>query len=158
MGAEVTGVCSGRNAELVRSLGADHVVDYTRDELTAQATDELYDVILAIAGDRPPGELRKLLTPQGRLVQISGDSSGKIVGPMGRMAKTALLSPFVSQALRVCQVKVVADDLRELSRLVEDGQVTPVIEDTRPFVEVPEAVRYIESSRARGKVVIDHTA
>jgi NADPH:quinone reductase-like Zn-dependent oxidoreductase len=158
LGAEVTGVCSGRNVDLVRSLGADHVIDYTRDDLTAGAGDERYDVVLAISGDRSPGELRRLLTPEGRLVLISGDSNGKLVGAMGRLVKAGLLSPFVSQALVICQVKVVADDLRELSRLIEAGQVRPVIEDTRPLVEVPEALRYLESSRARGKVVITHTA
>ncbi len=151
-GAEVTGVCSTRNVALVRSLGADHVIDYTREDFT-QGT-RRYDLILQLAGMQPPSECRRALTPEGTLALSSGDSRGRWIGPLGRIIKAAALSPFVSQKLGSFEAKSNRDDLRFLTELIESGKVTPVIDRTYPLCETADAIRYLETGRARGKVVI----
>ena len=152
LGAEVTGVCSTRNLDLVRSLGADHVVDYTREDVAGNG--RRYDVVLQLAGTRSPADLRRALTPTGTLSLSSGDSDGRWIGPIGRMVKAMVLSPFVSQRLGSFLERPKREDLAVLRELIEAGTVTPVIDRTYPLADVPEAIRYLETGRARGKVVI----
>jgi NADPH:quinone reductase-like Zn-dependent oxidoreductase len=152
LGAHVTGVSSTRNLELVRSLGADQVVDYTREDVARSG--RAYDVIFQLAGTSSPAELRRVLTPRGILVASSGESDGRWIGPLGRVVKAALLSPFVGQRLGTFEAKASADDLAVLTGLVEAGTVAPVIDRNYPLIEVPEAIRYIEDGHARGKVVV----
>jgi NADPH:quinone reductase-like Zn-dependent oxidoreductase len=151
-GADVTGVCSTRNLEMVRSLGADHVIDYTQDDFTQSG--RKYDVIFQLAGSRSPSDWRRALTPKGTLVLSSGESSGRWIGPVDRIIKAAVLSPFVSQKLGTFLMKPTRDDLQFLKELIEAGKVTPVIDRTYPLSDVPEAIRYLEEGHARGKVVI----
>ena len=151
-GARVTGVCSTRNLDLVRSLGADEVVDYTQEDFTRSGL--RYDLILQLAGMRSPSALRSALSPRGRLVLSSGDSNGRWIGPMGRSIEAAVLSPFVSQTLVSLDMKRSSKDLRYLAELIEAGKVTPVIDRIHSLDEVPEALRYLEKGHARGKVVI----
>jgi len=150
--AEVTGVCSARNVDLVRSLGADHVVDYTSEDVTRSS--ERYDLVLQAAGAHTASALRRVLTSRGVLVMISGDSEGRWVGPVGRMVGARLTSPFVGQTLTSFTVTPNAEDLEEVGRLVEAGAVTPVIDRTYAFGDVPDALLYLETGRARGKVVV----
>ena len=151
-GAEVTGVCSTGNVELVRSIGADHVIDYTREDCLQN---ELrYDLILQIAGTHSPSDCRRALTDTGTLVLISGDSDGNWIGPVARTVQALVSSPFVSQKLTSFLVKPSAQDLQFLAGLIEAGKLTPVIDRTYPLSEVPEALGYLEAGRARGKVVI----
>jgi NADPH:quinone reductase-like Zn-dependent oxidoreductase len=152
IGAHVTGVCSTRNLDLVKSIGADAVIDYTSEDFTKGS--ERYDVIFQLAGTASPADCRRALTPKGRLVLSSGDSNGRFIGPVGRVIKAALLSPFVGQSLRTLSTKRSSDDLQLLGELIESGAIAPVIDKTYPLSEAPEAIRYIETGRARGKVVI----
>ncbi|HWD42867.1 MAG TPA: NAD(P)-dependent alcohol dehydrogenase [Actinomycetota bacterium] len=152
LGAEVTGVCSTRNLELVRSLGADHVVDYTREDFAGNG--RRYDLILQLAGTRTPADCRRALTPTGRLLLSSGEGPGRWIGPLGRMARAVVLSPFVSQRLGAFEAKPSGADLRALAELIEAGKVVPVIDRTYPLVETPAALGYLETGHARGKVVI----
>jgi NADPH:quinone reductase-like Zn-dependent oxidoreductase len=149
-GAEVTGVCSTAKTELVLGLGADHVIDYTRERLTDGRTK--YDVILDTAGNRPLSQLRSVLTPTGTLV-IVGGGTGKWLG-MGRQLRATALSPFVHQTLGTFIAKEHSEDLEKLRDLLETGSLTPVIDKTFALDEVPEAIRYLEDGRARGKIVI----
>jgi NADPH:quinone reductase-like Zn-dependent oxidoreductase len=150
--AEVTGVCSTRNVDMVRSLGADHVIDYTREDFTQSG--QKYDLVFQLAGTRSPSECRRALTSEGTLVQISGESDGRWIGPVGRIIKALVLSPFVSQKMATFTVKPNKKDLQFLKQLVESGKVTPVIDRTYPLSEVPEAIRYLEEGHTQGKVVI----
>jgi NADPH:quinone reductase-like Zn-dependent oxidoreductase len=151
-GAIVTGVCSTRNVEMVRSLGADHVIDYTQEDFTRSG--QKYDLIFQLAGTRSPSDLRRALTAQGTLVLSSGESDGRWLGPVDRMIKAVVLSPFVSQKLGSFLAKPNKDDLQFLKELIEAGTVKPVIDRTYPLGEAPEAIRYLEEGHARGKVVI----
>jgi NADPH:quinone reductase-like Zn-dependent oxidoreductase len=151
-GAEVTGVCSTRNVEMVRSLGADHVIDYTKEDFTRSG--QKYDLIFQLAGTRSPSDCRRALTPVATLVQISGESDGRWIGPVDRIIKALVLSPFVSQKMASFTVKPNKEDLRFLKELIEAGTLTPVIDRTYPLSETPEAIRYLENGHARGKVVI----
>ena len=150
--AEVTGVCSTRNVGLVRSLGADRVIDYTREDFARSG--QKYDLVFQLAGTRSPSECRRALTSKGTLVQISGESDGRWIGPMDRIIKALVLSPFVSQKMASFTVKPNKEDLRFLTELIESGKLTPVIDRTYSLSETPEAIRYLESGHARGKVVI----
>ena len=152
-GAEVSGVCSTSNVEMVRSLGADHVIDYTQEDF-AQSGQKKYDLIFQLAGTRSPSELRRALTSKGTLVQISGDSDGRWIGPVDRIIKAVVLSPFVSQKMASFTVKPNKEDLQFLKQLIEAGELMPVIDRTYSLSETPEAIRYLESGHARGKVVI----
>ena len=151
-GADVTGVCSTRNLELVRSIGADRVLDYTREDFTRSG--QRYDLIFQLAGTASPSALRRVLTPKGRLVLSSGDSPGRLIGPIGRILKAVLLSPLVGQTLRPFVAKPSSDDLQFLRELIEAGRIKPVIDRTYPLRESADAIRYLETGRARGKVVI----
>lgn len=151
-GADVTGVCSARNLDLVRAIGADHVIDYRQEDFTRSG--ERYDLVFQVAGTASPSACRRVLTPKGRLVLSSGDSSGRIIGPVGRVIRAVLLSLFVKQTLRPLQVKRSGEDLSFLRELIEAGSVTPVIDRTYPLNESAAAIRYLETGRARGKVVI----
>ena len=153
LGAEVTGVCSTRNVEMVRSLGADHVIDYTREDFADVGA--RYDLIFQLAGTRSPSECRRALTPKGTLLLSSGESSGHVIGPLGRVVKARAQSPFVGQKMVSFTVKPNTQDLESVKTLVESGDVSPVIDRSYPLAEVPEAVAYLEEGHARGKVVID---
>jgi NADPH:quinone reductase-like Zn-dependent oxidoreductase len=151
-GADVTGVCSTRNVDLVRSIGADHVIDYTQEDFTQSG--QKYDLILQLAGTRSPSDCRRALTSKGTLLLSSGESSGRWIGPIGRIIKAIVLSPFVSQRLAPFEAKRSREDLQAVKELIEAGKVSPVIDRTYPLSEVPEAIRYLEEGHARGKVVI----
>ena len=152
LGADVTGVCSTRNVDLVRSIGADHVIDYTQEDFTQNG--QKYDLILQFAGTRSPSDCRRALTPKGTLLVSSGESDGRWVGPVDRVIKALALSPFVSQRLAPFEAKPSKDDLQVMKELIEAGKITPVIDRTYPLNEVAEAIRYLEAGHARGKVVI----
>jgi NADPH:quinone reductase-like Zn-dependent oxidoreductase len=151
-GADVTGVCSTRNVELVRSLGAARVIDYTKEDFVESA--ERYDLIFELGGTRSPGDIRRALTPRGTLVQSSGDSSGRWIGPMWRILAAVALNPFVRQRLGSFLAKSSAEDLELLTELIEAGTIAPVIERTYPLAETPEAIRQMETGHTRGKLVI----
>jgi NADPH:quinone reductase-like Zn-dependent oxidoreductase len=150
--AEVTGVCSTRNVDIARSLGADHIIDYTEEDFTKSG--QKYDLIFQLAGTRSPSECRGALTPKGTLVLSSGESDGRWIGPVERIVKALVLSPFVSQKMVSFTVKPNKEDLQFLRQLIETGKLAPVIDRTYPLAEVPEAIRYLEEGHARGKVVI----
>jgi NADPH:quinone reductase-like Zn-dependent oxidoreductase len=150
-GAEVTGVCSTTKLDLVRSIGADHVIDYTRDDFADGG--RRYDVILDTAGNRSLSHLRRALTPKGTLVIVGGEGGGRWFG-VGRQLRALMLSPVVSQRLGTFIAKVNSEDLLALKELLEAGKVTPVIDRTYPLAEVPDAIRYLHEGHARGKVVI----
>ena len=152
LGAEVTGVCSARNLELVRSLGADHVIDYAREDFTRLG--RRYDLVFQLAGTRSPAASRRALTARGTLLPSSGESSGRWIGPLDRMLAAVALSPLVSQRLVPFLAKPSGDDLRALAELIESGTVRPVIDRTYPLAETAAAIRYLEQGHARGKVVI----
>jgi NADPH:quinone reductase-like Zn-dependent oxidoreductase len=153
-GAEVTGVCSTTGLDLVRSIGADRAIDYTREEFADGR--QLYDVILDTAGNRSLSHLRRALTPEGTLVIIGG-RGGPWVGGTDRNLRALMLSPFVSQTLRapfLDHLKGHNEDLLSLRQKIEAGKVTPVIDRIYPLREVPDAMRYLREGHARGKVVI----
>ncbi len=151
-GAEVTGVCSTMKVDMVRSIGADHVIDYTREDF-ADGVD-LYDLILDTAGNRSLSHLRRALTPEGTLVIVGAETGGRWLGGSDRQLRALMLSPFVSQKLRAFIATASKEDLVVLTELIEAGKVAPVIDSTYPLSETPEAIRYIEEGHARGKVVI----
>jgi NADPH:quinone reductase-like Zn-dependent oxidoreductase len=151
MGADVTGVTSTGNVELVRSIGADRVIDYAREDVTRSR--QRYDVILDIGAKRPLLTLRRVLARDGTLVLVGG-SRGNWIGPVARALGAVVLSRFGSQTLRPFLSDVSKGDLLALKDLIEAGKVRPVIDRTYPLSETAEAIRYLETGRARGKVVI----
>jgi NADPH:quinone reductase-like Zn-dependent oxidoreductase len=151
-GAHVTGVCSTSKVDLVRSIGADEVIDYTCDDFADGKRH--YDLILDTAGNRSLSYLRRALTPQGTLVLVGGEGGGPWVGMLGRFIKTYMLARFVKQRLRVLTSTEVKEDLQILGELAEAGKIVPVIDRTYALSEVPGAVRYLEQGHAKGKVVI----
>lgn len=152
LGAEVTGVCSTAKVDLVRSLGADHVLDYTRDDF-ADGT-RRYDLILDIGGNPPLSRLRRALTPAGTAVIVGGEEGGRWTGGFGRSLRAPLVSLFVRQRLAMLASKERAGDLERLAPLIEARQVTPSIDRTYTLDEVPEAMRHLEAGDVRGKVAI----
>ena len=150
-GAEVTGVCSTKSVDLVRSIGADHVIDYTQQDFTR--TGQRYDLILEMAGNRSLADLRRALTPKGTLVLVGGSGGAWFMGT-GRTLRAVLVSPFVGQRLRSFFSKPRGADLVVLKELIEAGKVTPVIDRTFPLSETPEAIRYVGERSTQGKTVI----
>jgi len=150
-GAEVTGVCSTAKTELVRSIGADHVIDYTREDFADGRN--RYDVILDIAGNRPLSQLRRALTSRGTLVIVGAEDAGNWLG-IRRQLRAAALSPFVRQKLGFFISKERSEDLEELRKLLEAGAVRPVVDRTFPLGEVAQAIGYLRDGHARGKIVI----
>lgn len=153
-GADVTGVCGTGKTELVRSLGADGVVDYTRRDFTDGSC--RYDLILDTAGGRPLSHLRRALTPRGTLVLVGGEGGGRWLQGTDRQMRAMALSPFVGQNLRVFLLTPQGreEDLRFLRERVESGEVTPVVAGTYSLGEVPEAIRCMRDARPGGKIVI----
>jgi NADPH:quinone reductase-like Zn-dependent oxidoreductase len=150
-GAEVTGVCSTGNVAMVRSIGADQVVDYTADDFSRPG--QRYDLILDAVGNRSLSDLRRALTPRGTLVIVGGKGGG-LLGPLAGLIPPLLLSKFVSQRLLPILAVIKKEDLVALKELIEAGKVKPVIGRTYPLSEVPEAIRYLEAGHAVGKAVI----
>jgi NADPH:quinone reductase-like Zn-dependent oxidoreductase len=150
--AEVTAVCSTGNVGLVTSLGADHVIDYTEQDFAQQT--ERYDLAIHLGGYRSVSDYRRVLKPNGKLLLLGGDSSGHVFGPVGRVLKAVLLSPFVSQNLSNFTVKPNNADLTTLQQLIEAGTVTPVIDRSYPLGEISKAIQYLEEGHTPGKVVI----
>jgi NADPH:quinone reductase-like Zn-dependent oxidoreductase len=150
--AEVTGVCSTTKVELVRSIGADRVIDYTREDFAGSRG--RYDVILDIAGNLSLSHLRRVLAPEGTLVIVGGEGGGKWLGGIDRQLRALVLSLFVGQKLGTWIATQPKEDLEALGKLLEVGKLTPVVDRTFPLNEVPEAIRYLRDGRAHGKVVI----
>jgi NADPH:quinone reductase-like Zn-dependent oxidoreductase len=150
--AEVTGVCSTAKLDTVRALGADHVIDYTREDF-ANGT-RRYDAILDIGGNRRLSHLRRALTRRGRLVIVGGETDGRWFGGSDRQIRALALSPFISQKLGTFVASENADDLLALRDLIEAGKLAPAVDRTYPLSEVPAALRYLLGGHARGKVVI----
>src|SRR5215217_3033475 len=151
-GAHVTGVCSTAKVQMVRSIGADHVIDYTREDFAEG--DQRYDLILDIGGNSSLSRLRRTLTPEGTLVIVGGEGGGRWLGGTDRQLRALMLSPFVDQKLGTFVSSENHEDMIALKELIEAGKVTPVIDTTYPLSEVPEAIRYLEEGHAQGKVVI----
>jgi len=151
-GAQVTGVCSTTKVDMVRSIGADHVIDYTREDFAEG--NECYDLILDIGGNSSLSRLRRALASRGTLVIVGGEGGGRWLGGTDRQLRALVLSRFVSQKLGTFVNKENHEDMIVLKDLIESGKVTPVIDRTYPLSEVPEAIRYLEEGHARGKVVI----
>ncbi len=151
-GAQVTGVCSTPKVELVRSLGADHVIDYTREDFAHGG--RRWDVILDIGGSLPLSRLRCALTPRGTLVLVGGEGGGWWLGVVARLLRARLLSPFVGQNLRTFLSGENREDLLVLAELAGSGRITPVVDRTYPLAEAAEAMRYLEEGHVRGKVAI----
>jgi NADPH:quinone reductase-like Zn-dependent oxidoreductase len=151
LGAEVTGVQSTRNLELVRSLGADHVIDYTTDDFTTRG--ERYDVVLDNVGNRSLSEIRRVLKPGGTYLP-NGGGSPEAPMPIGRIVRMAAISPFISHRIKFFVASANRRDLQTLADLMQTGAVTPVIDRCYPISEATEAMRYLESGRARGKIIV----
>jgi len=151
-GADVTGVCSTRNVDLVRSIGADRVIDYTQEDFTRSG--QRYDLILDMIGNHSLSGCRRALRPEGTLVLVGGPDNGRWLGPLTGLLKAVVLSRFVSQKLLPFLAHSSKEDLITMQGLLEAGKVTPVIDRSYPLSEVPEAIRYLEEGHAQGKVVI----
>nr|WP_329378169.1 NAD(P)-dependent alcohol dehydrogenase [Streptomyces sp. NBC_01716] len=153
-GAEVTGVCSTRNLELVRSMGADHLIDYTLEDFTRNG--QRYDVVFDLVGNHSLTECRRALTPAGRLVLSGGGvfEGGSLFGPMGLILKGHVMSRFVHHQLLVLTATPGKENLAALGELAGSGKLAPAIDRTYPLSEVPEAIGYLEVEHARAKVVI----
>ncbi len=152
LGAEVTGVCSTRNVDLVRSLGADHVVDYTHEDFTR--SDRRYDLMLDIAGSRSWSECRRVLDPQAILVIVGAPKGNRLTGPLGHVAGLRLASVRSSQKVVFFVAKFNKADMVVLQELLEAGKVKPVIDRRYELSETADAFRYLEEGHARGKIVI----
>jgi NADPH:quinone reductase-like Zn-dependent oxidoreductase len=154
LGANVTAVCSGRNVELVKSLGADRVIDYTKEDFAKDA--ERYDVFIDNVPNHSLAECRQVLTPNGKYIMIGGGGpdDGKWVGPFGRVIHALILKPFIKQQVGMMIADANKTDMTFLSELMESGKVKVVIDKTYKLSEVPAAIAYLEKGHARGKVAI----
>lgn len=151
-GAVVTGVCSTTKVDLVRSMGADHVIDYKKEDFTEMGGK--YDLILDTAGARPLSHLRRALTPHGTLVIVGAEGGNRWTGGIGRPLRGAMLSPFVKHNLKMFFAFTNRKDLQYLSELIGDGTIAPVVDRTYPLAEAADAIRYWEHGHGGGKVVI----
>ena len=151
LGAEVTGVCSSRNVEMVRSIGADHVIDYTREDFTRGR--QRYDLMLDNVGNHSLRECRRVLASDATYIS-NGGPDGRWLGPATHLLKTLALAPFVSQKVLTWVQTTSTEDLHYMKDLLEAGKVTPVIDRQHTLSEAPEALRYLEEGHVRGKVVI----
>jgi len=153
-GADVTGVCSTKNLDLVRSLGADHVIDYTKEDFTK--SDQRYDVVLDNVANHSLREFRRILTPTGKYVMIGGGGVNEqgLIGMLARPLKAMVLSKFVGQQMGMMMAEMNQKDLTVLADMMQSGKLKAVIDRTYKLSEVPEAIRYVEEGHARGKVVI----
>jgi NADPH:quinone reductase-like Zn-dependent oxidoreductase len=151
-GAEVTGVCSTKNVEMVRSIGADHVVDYKKEDFTQ--SDKRYDLIVDNVGNHSFRAYRRVMNPNAIFVIVGGPKHGQWIGPLTSPIKAKILEPFVSQEFRFLLAELNQEDLTFLANLMQEGKVTPVIGRRYPLSEVPEAIRHVEEGHARGKVII----
>jgi NADPH:quinone reductase-like Zn-dependent oxidoreductase len=152
-GAEVTGVCSTAKVEAVRALGADRVVDYSREDFADGS--QTYDVILDTGGNRRLSDLRRAMTPAGRLVIIGGETDGRWLGGSDRQLRAKMLSPFVAQDLGTFISSENGEDLLVLKELIESGQVTPAVDRTYPLADVAGAIRHLLDGHAQGKIVVE---
>lgn len=155
-GAEVTGVCSTAKVDMVRALGADSVIDYTREDFADGGP--RYDVILDIGGNARLSRLRRALTPQGRLVIVGGETDGRFLGGSGRQIRAQIMSPFIGQKLGTFVASENAADLIALRDLIEAGDLTPAIDRAYPLADTPAAIRHLMDGQARGKIVISVSA
>jgi NADPH:quinone reductase-like Zn-dependent oxidoreductase len=151
-GADVTGVCSTAKTDLVLSLGADHVIDYSRANFADGA--QRYDLILDIGGSSTLSRLRRALAPKGTLVIVGGEGGGTLTGGIGRQLRAVLLSPLLGQRLTMLVPKEHYADIERLGELIEGGTVTPSIDHTYPLAEVPDAMRQLAAGKVRGKIAI----
>jgi NADPH:quinone reductase-like Zn-dependent oxidoreductase len=153
-GAEVTAVCSTRNVDMVRALGADHVIDYTKEDFAQSA--QRYDVVMDNVGNRSLSALRGVATREGIVVLVGGGGpdDGRWIGPMVRPIQALVMSPFVSQEMSMLLADINSEDLLAMNELMEAKKVTPVIDRTYKLSETAEAIRYLEGGRARGKVIV----
>jgi NADPH:quinone reductase-like Zn-dependent oxidoreductase len=149
---EVTGVCSTRNVDMVRSIGADHVIDYTREDFTQSG--QRYDLLLDCVGNRSLSQCRRVLNPKGILVMVGVPADVRISALLARIIGALLLSPLLSQKLVIFLARSRKEDLTTLGELIETGKLTPVIDRRYPLSEASEALRYLKEGHARGKVVI----
>jgi len=151
LGAHVTGVCSTRNVQMVRSIGPDQVVDYTKEDFTGAG--RRYDLIVDNVGNHSLLDCRRALTPKGKYVMVGG-KNGRWIAPLDRALGAKVLSWFVSQDMGMIMAHLDKDDLGVLRDLMQAGKVIPVIDRTYTLSQVPEAIRYLEGGHARGKIVI----
>lgn len=151
-GAKVTAVCSTRNVDTARSLGADRVIDYTREDFLQSG--QQYDLILDVAGNRSIADRKRALAPEGILVLVGGPKKGRLLGPLTSMLKLVLASKAGSRKMTPMLTQLVNEDLVALRKLLETGQLKPVIERTYPLHEVPQALRYVGEGHSQGKIVI----
>ena len=151
LGARVTGICSGQHVDLVRRLGAERVIDYTRQDFTTGAA--RYDLVFQLGGTYAPAAVRKVLTPHGTLIQSSGDG-GRWLGPVGNIIKAVALNPLAGQTLKSFTAKVTTQALQEVGDLIESGRITPVIDRTCPLTDAAAAVRLVEEGSPAGKVIV----
>jgi NADPH:quinone reductase-like Zn-dependent oxidoreductase len=152
LGAEVTGVCSTRNVDIVRSIGADHVIDYTKEDFTR--SDRRYDLILDVAGSKSWSELKRVLEPDGRLVIVGAPKSKGILGPLAHIMKLRLASVLGSRKAVFFISKVNKADMQTLRELLESGEVKPVVDRRYDLGEIADAFRYLGDGHAQGKIVV----
>jgi len=152
LGAEVTGVCSTTNMDMVMSVGADHVIDYTKTDFTRSG--QRFDLLIDVAGSRTLAECRSALEPTGVLVGIGSQSKGRWLGPMSRPLRMLMVAPVARQKMTFFIADLSRDDLLVLCGLLDSGKVTPVIDRIYPIADVAEAIRYLETGHARAKVVL----
>jgi NADPH:quinone reductase-like Zn-dependent oxidoreductase len=151
-GAHVTGVCSTAKMDLVRSIGADDVVDYTSGDFTRTA--QRYDIVLDTGGNRALGDLRRLLSPRGTLVLIGGEGGNRVLGGTSKWIQALVIAPFVGQRLRLLSTAPNKKDLLLVKDLIESGKIVPVIDRAFALKDVPDAFRYLKKGNGRGKIVI----
>ncbi len=151
-GADVTGVCSTRNVDMVKSIGADHVIDYTKEDFTKGSA--RYDLIIDNVGSHSLSAYRQVLTPTGALVIVGGPSDDSVLGPLTSLAGVYLIAPFVSQKVTFMLAQANHDDLNVLRDLMQSGKLTPVIDRRYTLAETAQAISYLEQGHAKGKVII----